>query len=237
MNALSSWASVSDYLLAFSSFYPTIAAWSLKVREAIPSGQRSVLALISPDDAVVALAITKNASYSKLCHFSVVNHARSAGLGLSLMRAAISEMTTRGAHRIHVTTSEEVACSHGAFFERVGFSLHSSQSGRYRCGVDELKWVALRETLVKALSLQIPVKPRKQTTQPTSGPMLARLHWVPSIQSLEWVPIINTEHDRVVNGGCGPDGAGVGRADGPAGDRAEVGPPSASGRLRRAWVR
>lgn len=190
MKTATTWAPVFEYLMGFSTFYPSIAAWCSKVREDLPSGRRSVLAFRSSEGAIAGLAITKNEEFSKLCHISITDNARSDGCGVSLVRAAAFEMISSGARRIHVTTSEEVTVEYGSFFERCGFSRYNTRTGRYRPGVDELEWVASRESLSTRLSLRATrLTPRFAVSSPSPLSRVERLRWMAGTGEYDWVPM------------------------------------------------
>lgn len=142
--------SLFDYLEMFRPTYPKIHTWAAKVLRQSCSVRRSLFSIVE-DGRLAGLAITKNASFAKLCHFSVLPSHRDQKLGKELLRAAAADMVALGAERVHVTTSEEVAEKFGGFFSRYGFTVESWERGRYNRGVDELVWVASRAALVHRL--------------------------------------------------------------------------------------
>jgi hypothetical protein len=151
MNTALGLSAFSEYLTAFSTFYPSIDSWCSKVLHELPSGRRTVLALLSATGTLEGLAITKNGPRAKLCHISITEHARGSGGGWALMQAAGAEMLRKGARHIHVTTGEEVADKYGYFFTRSGFTKNTYRSGRYRRGSAEWVWSANYYDLVGRL--------------------------------------------------------------------------------------
>ena len=186
MTSTKTWTAVAEYLRGFEAYYPSISEWCLKVRDEVPSGRRSIFAFVSTDGFISGLAVTKNAERAKLCHISVSDELRTDGLGASLMRAAVFEMLTLGARRIHVTTGEEVALSYGEFFERFGFNRHSVCTGRYRRGIDELEWVALSEVIMSRLAGAGRGGHLDNTRQAHT---LVRLAWEPVLGDFRWTAI------------------------------------------------
>ena len=184
------WPAVREYLLGYASYYPHISTWCSKVHNQLPAGRRTVLGILASDGAIAGLAVTKNGRNSKLCHFSVSSQSRAHGMGAWLMRAATMEMIDHGAHRVHVTTSEEVASDHGEFFERCGFEFCSVLAGRYRRGVDELEWVASAEALVSATIRGTEWPDCDRAEQPRA---LASLMWIPHRLSFQWMPYTRSE--------------------------------------------
>ena len=138
---------------------------------------------MSTDGLILGLAVTKNAERAKLCHISVSDELRTDGLGESLMRAAVFEMLALGARRMHVTTGEEVALRYGDFFERFGFSRHSVCTGRYRHGIDELEWVALREIVTSRLA---GAGRLDHVDDMGKARALVRLTWEPVLGDFRW---------------------------------------------------
>src|SRR5215211_91998 len=130
---------ITGYLRNFQYYYPEILEWYSRLREEIVSGRRSVFMSLKGCE-IQGLAITKNGPKAKLCHISVSPTARDFGLGRILMRLALSDMTSRGANEIHVTTNERVFRDHGEFFHNSGFSLVDWHLNRYQKGTSELIW-------------------------------------------------------------------------------------------------
>lgn len=185
MTGVCAWNSVVTYLDGFAAYYPGIATWAAKVRDGLPTRERSVFAFVSCTGALAGLAITKNHEDAKLCHISVAESAREEGLGAWLMYAAMQEMLTVGARRIHVTTGEEVATDYGEFFERFGFRYHSFCSSRYRRGADELEWEASRERIASQLWSQAQLYAAREH----AGASLMRLRWIGETSNLAWIPV------------------------------------------------
>lgn len=185
MTGVCAWNSVATYLDCFATYYPGIATWAAKVRNGLPTRERSVFAFVSSTGALAGLAITKNQEDAKLCHISVAESAREDGLGARLMYAAVQEMLTAGARRIHVTTSEEVATHYGEFFERFGFHYHSFCRSRYRRGADEFEWQASRERVASQLWSQAQLCAAREY----AGASLMRLRWIGGTSDLAWIPV------------------------------------------------
>ncbi len=169
--------SVRDYLQSFATFYPSIDTWCAKVLKEVPSGRRTILALVTAGK-LDGLGIVKNGPHAKLCHISVTDHVRGDGCGWALMRAAANEMLRRGTRHIHVTTSEEVADEYGHFFARCGFSRGSYRNGRYRRGATEWEWTASHADLATRL-----LGSGSRGAQ-RAAPTVFRFHG-----DLEWVPV------------------------------------------------
>jgi ribosomal protein S18 acetylase RimI-like enzyme len=170
MMAAQTWSAISDYLTSFSEYYPSIDLWCSKVLREVPSGRRSVLALVSAAGTIDGLAITKNGARAKLCHFSIAEHARGDGRGWALMQAAGTEMLCKGARHFHVTTSEEVADEYGGFFTRSGFTKGRYRNGRYRRGFAEWVWSANYDDLVARLFSS------GSRCAPRAAPMMLEVH-------------------------------------------------------------
>jgi hypothetical protein len=145
------WVPINRYLSGFSTFYPSIFDWFGKVLRESSTGRRTILGLVSETGELEGLAITKNTFRAKLCHISIAEPARGDGRAWILVQRATQEMLSRGARRVHVTTSEEVAQKYGAFFSRCGFAKETYRNDRYRPGAAEWDWVASSETLAMRL--------------------------------------------------------------------------------------
>jgi hypothetical protein len=130
---------ITDYLRNFRCYYPEILDWYSRLTDEILSGRRSIF-VSRKGCEIQGLAITKNGTKAKLCHISVSPSARDFGLGRTLMRLALSDMSSRGAEEIHVTTNERVFRDYGEFFYNSGFRLADWNLNRYQKGTSELIW-------------------------------------------------------------------------------------------------
>jgi hypothetical protein len=189
MSGPSTWHGVVDYLLGFSGLYPSIEAWSSKVRLGVRSGSRGVHAVIGGDGAIHGLAIVKNSAYAKLSHISVAPGVRDGGLGLQLIRVAVADMLRLGARQVHVTTGEEVTEQYGEFFIRCGFSRRSFRNNRYRRGAAEWEWTASPEILRRRLLIHSGEVTTCDTLSHSGSARvpLVRLH--PAFGHFEWRPL------------------------------------------------
>lgn len=145
------WEALTEYLLGFRNLYPEIDTWLSKLYTELPSGRRTIW-VVSNHGCIDGLAIVKNGRRAKLCHFSIAEAARDKGIARELLRAAFDAAVVAGAYTLHVTTSEETAEVYGDFFQGCGFVQESWSLGRYRPGVDEIRWSATCDALRPWLS-------------------------------------------------------------------------------------
>ena len=122
--------------------YPDISKWlKNQVIPELGSPKRTVVVAHSGNRPVAA-AVFKFSNRSKLCHLSVVDHARRHKLGDALLGILALQMDSK-AEKLHFTIPESVWEEQKGFFMRFGFSNHGEATRQYRlfdrelyCSVD-----------------------------------------------------------------------------------------------------